>query len=139
MKDLIKKIVLAAVLSLLNFCLFAPARTSVTIIGSRPVEPFRNLINAIGKVETGFDTMAYNPLEEATGFFQIRPIRLEDYNARTGSNYSMEDMYNYFISEKIFLYYASKIGPYDFETISRNWNGSGPMTIEYWQRVRANL
>jgi hypothetical protein len=139
MKDLLRKLVLAVVFSLLNFSLFAPAMTSLAIIDHKPVEPFRILINAIGKVETGFDTLAYNPLEEATGFFQIRPIRLEDYNARTGSNYSMEDMYNYFIAEKIFLYYASKIGPYDFETISRNWNGSGPMTIEYWKKVRANL
>jgi hypothetical protein len=31
-------------------------------------------------VETKGDTLAYNPYEEATGIFQIRPIRLKDYN-----------------------------------------------------------
>lgn len=90
-------------------------------------------------VETQYDTLAYNPLEEAVGYFQIRPIRLEDYNFRTGSNYTMVDLFNYKNSEKIFLYYASEIGPYHFEQIARNWNGSGKNTILYWQQVKRFL
>lgn len=122
-----------------TFDAFAPVTNSVAIIQSHPVEPFKHLIRAIGYVETGFDTLAYNPLEEATGFFQIRPIRLDDYNLRTGSDYVLKDMYDYRIAEKIFLYYASIIGPYDFERIARNWNGSGEMTTIYWQKVSACL
>jgi hypothetical protein len=90
-------------------------------------------------VETRFDTLAYNPVEEAAGYFQIRPIRIDDYNKRTGSDYTTKDMYDYKISEKIFLYYASRIGPYKFEKIAKNWNGSGPSTIHYWRRVKKYL
>jgi hypothetical protein len=111
----------------------------MVIIDNAPVEPFKRLVNAIGMVETRYDTLAYNPVEEAVGFFQIRPIRVEDYNKRTGSNYQLKQMYDYKISEKIFLYYASKLGPDNFEQIARNWNGSGPKTIYYWNRVRKYL
>ena len=90
-------------------------------------------------VETQYDTMAYNPLEDAVGYFQIRPIRLEDYNSRTGSTYSMTDLFNYNISEKIFLYYANEIGPNNFERIAKTWNGSGKSTIQYWEQVKRFL
>ena len=83
--------------------------------------------------------MAYNPLEEATGIFQIRPIRLKDYNIRTGSNYQMKDLYDYKISEQIFLYFADQVGPYDLEQIARRWNGSGHMTTYYWNRIKEYL
>jgi hypothetical protein len=90
-------------------------------------------------VETQYDTLAYNPLEEAVGYFQIRPIRLEDYNIRTGSEYTMNDLFNYKISEKIFLYYAAELGPYNFERIAKTWNGSGQGTILYWEQVKRFL
>jgi hypothetical protein len=90
-------------------------------------------------VETQYDTLAYNPVEMAVGYFQIRPIRLEDYNNRTGSKYSMDDLFNYWISEKIFLYYATETGPYKFEQIAKTWNGSGKSTIQYWDQVRKFL
>lgn len=118
---------------------FAPNNEFLVVIDHRPVEPFKQLIHAIGLVETKGDTLAYNPVEEATGFFQIRPIRLKDYNKRTGNKFSMKDLFNYEISEKIFLYYASQIGPNNFEKIARSWNGSGPRTIHYWNRVNKHL
>jgi len=118
---------------------FAPSGESLVIVRTTPVEPYRSLIQAIGMVETQFDTLAFNPLEGAVGYFQIRPIRLEDYNDRTGHNYSMNDLFNYKISEKIFLYYASEIGPYNFEKIAKTWNGSGKSTIQYWEQVRRLL
>ena len=118
---------------------FAPASESLIVIRPLPVEPFKSLIHAIGMVETQYDTLAYNPLEEAVGYFQIRPIRLADYNIRTGSSYSMKDLFNYKISEKIFLYYAAEIGPYNFERIAKTWNGSGQSTIQYWEQVKRFL
>lgn len=119
---------------------FAPTAVSLYIFDTPPpIDPFRKLINAIGMVETEHDTMAYNPVEGAVGYFQIRAIRVKDYNRRTGSNYNINDMYSYEISEKIFLYYASQIGPYNFEQISKNWNGSGKKTIQYWKRVKKYL
>ena len=134
------KIVLVTLL-LLSFApkLSAPTGKFLTVLYTRPVEPYERLIFAIGKVETGCDTLSFNPIEEAAGFFQIRPIRLEDYNNRTGNNYKMMDLFNYEISEKIFLYYASQIGPYDLEKIAKNWNGSGHHTYHYWERIREYL
>src|ERR1035437_3762899 len=109
MKKILKKIVAITFLITLALKVFAPTSESLIVIRTFPLEPYKSLIHAIGMVETQFDTLAYNPLEEAVGYFQIRPIRLEDYNNRTGSVYSMNDLFNYKISEKIFLYYASEI------------------------------
>ncbi len=122
-----------------SFRAFAPGNGLLVVINRGPIEPFKHLVNAIGLVESFGDTLAYNPKEKAVGFFQIRPVRLEDYNKRTGNNFSLKDMFNYEISEKIFLYYASQIGPANFEKIARNWNGSGPRTIYYWKRVKKLL
>ena len=48
----------------------------------------------------------------------------------------MNDLFNYYISEKIFLYYAAAIGPYDFERIAKMWNGSGASTIPIGNKSR---
>lgn len=134
-----KKIVLLTFLLLLALKVFAPSNVSLEIILTQPDEPFKRLIYAIGMVETKFDTLSYNPFEKAVGYFQIRPIRVLDYNQRTGNSYSLKDMFDYNISEKVFLYYASQIGPYNFEQIAKKWNGSGKETFEYWSQVKKFL
>jgi hypothetical protein len=140
MPGILRKIVfLTIILFSISLKVSAPVSGSLLIMDSRPVEPYNRLIRAIGIIETRFDTLAYNPVEEAAGYFQIRPIRLEDYNRRTGNHYTMKDMFNYKISEKIFLYFADQIGPYDFEQIAKKWNGSGHMTIGYWNRIKKYL
>jgi hypothetical protein len=139
MTSILKKIGSITFLLLFAFKAFAPSSGSLVIFDSSPVEPFKQLIYAVGMVETTFDTLAYNPVEEATGYFQIRPIRVEDYNERTGSKYTLNDMFDYKISEKVFLYYASRIGPYNLKQIAMNWNGSGKRTIQYWNRVKKYL
>jgi len=110
----------------------------IYIARTEPIRPYKQLIYGIGMVEGELDTLAYNRLEQATGYFQIRPIRLNDYNKRTGKHYKMKDLYDYNISEEIFLYYATCIG-FDLETIAKNWNGSGPKTITYWKKVKQYL
>jgi hypothetical protein len=136
----IKKIALSALLLLsVVFRASSPTADAIILFDPSPVEPYKQLIYAIGFVETMNDTMAYNPLEEATGIFQIRPIRLQDYNNRTGSKYQMNDLFNYEVSERIFLYFADQIGPYDMEQIARRWNGSGHMTTFYWNRIKEYL
>lgn len=126
---------------LLSFSLqvSAPEWKSLIIFKQAPVEPYRKLAYAIGMVETKGDTLAYNPTEEAAGYFQIRPIRLTDYNNRTGSSYTMQDLFSFEISERIFLYFADLIGPYNLEQIARRWNGSGHQTINYWDRIKGFL
>jgi hypothetical protein len=139
MKSNLKKIVSGAFFLAFTFKVFAPDNEAIVLIRTSPVEPYKSLIHAIGMVETQFDTLAFNPLEEAVGYFQIRPIRLIDYNARTGSAYTMNDLFNYKISEKIFMYYASEFGPYKLESIAKTWNGSGKNTILYWEQVKRFL
>lgn len=139
MKSILKKIVALTLFLILAFKVFAPTREFLIIESTTPVQPFKTLIHAIGMVETQYDTLAYNPLEQAAGYFQIRPIRLLDYNIRTGNSYTMNDLFNYYISEKIFLYYAAAVGPYDFERIAKMWNGSGASTIAYWEQVKKFL
>jgi hypothetical protein len=134
-----KILILFILLTAFTFRVKAPFRKSFIITVSECVNPYKKLISAIGLVETKNDTLAYNEMEQATGFFQIRPIRLEEYNRRTGSNYSMDDMFDYAISEKIFLYFAEMIGPYDIEKIAKRWNGSGSLTISYWNRIKKYL
>jgi hypothetical protein len=133
----IRKIVLTALLFILVvFRAASPSRDGFVIFDTPPVEAYEKLMFAIGFVETMNDTLAYNPREEATGIFQIRPIRLEDYNRRTGEKYKMKDLFSYKVSAKIFLYFADQIGPYDMEQIARRWNGSGHMTTYYWNRIK---
>ena len=117
----------------------SPSLKSVVIFDVPPVEPYKQLMNAIAYVETKYDTLAYNPMEQAAGIFQIRPIRLAEYNRLTGEKYEMKDLFNYKVSEKIFLFFADRIGPYNTEMIARKWNGSGHRTIYYWNRIKRYL
>jgi len=140
MPDSFKKIIFLLLLFLtVPFRASSPSANSFTLFAPSPVEPYKQLLHAIGLVETMNNTLAYNPLEEATGIFQIRPIRLKEYNNRTGNNYKMKDLYDYEISERIFLYFADQVGPYDLERIARRWNGSGHMTTFYWNRIKEYL
>jgi hypothetical protein len=139
MSLILRRILTVVILLTVSFKVFAPSNNAIVIFTSQPYEPFRKLISAIGMVETKFDTLAYNPEEEAVGYFQIRPIRVQDYNERTGNSYQPVDMYDYKTSEKVFLYYASEIGPYNFEKIAKSWNGSGKKTLQYWKNVKKFL
>lgn len=117
----------------------APDMPILSIPRSQPVDLYDRLITAVVNVESSGDTLAYNLIEDAYGAFQIRPIRLRDYNSRTGKNYLMKDCYRYNISKEIFLYYAKRIGYPEYETIARQWNGSGSKTLVYWQKVKVYL
>lgn len=134
-----KKLILLVLLGSFSFRAIAPNQRSLVLSVSPPIEAFRELIYAVGMVEAMGDTSKYNELEEAAGYFQIRPIRLTDYNSRTGNKYTIKDMFNYKISEKVFLYYAFRIGPYDYEKVAKTWNGSGAKTIEYWKKIKQFL
>jgi hypothetical protein len=113
----------------------APDIEIAFIFVSEPVNPYNRLINAVIQVESSGNTMALNITEKAFGAFQIRPIRLLDYNRNTGKKYIMEDCYNFEISKEIFLYYAMRTTFIDYETIARKWNGSGITTLDYWKKV----
>jgi hypothetical protein len=125
------KTFLICILLLISIKASAPDERALFLSKGETINPYKRIIYAVGKVECSFDTLAYNHIEEATGYFQIRPIRLRDYNERTGSNYKLVDMYNYKISEKVFMYYASQIGWRNPGEIARKWNGKGK-NDNYW-------
>jgi len=118
---------------------FAPGANPFIIAGSDGINPFSSLLYATAMVETMGNPLAYNELENAVGIFQIRQVRIDEYNRRTGSKYALSDMYDPGLSEKVFLYFASRFGPYKFERIAKSWNGSGPMTELYWKRIKEYL
>lgn len=132
------RIFLAVLLLSLTINAAAPDIRTLVIMKPEPIDIYERLMQAILEVESGGDTLAYNPLEEAYGPFQIRPIRLTDYNIRTGKKYRMNDCYTMRVSKEVFLYYARILGP-DYETIAKRWNGSGEKTIIYWSKVNAVL
>ena len=117
---------------------YAPDNYVLYIEESIPISSYDALIRAVVAVESKGNIYAYNEKEQATGAFQIRPIRLSHYNHDTGNNYTLNDMYNYDIAKEVFLYFARKQGN-NFEMIARSWNGRGSKTIEYWNKVKAKL
>ena len=139
MKAKSMKSILAVLFLFLTTRVLAPSITIGCIMVSEPVNPYDNLIRAVVQVESLGDTLAFNVKEEAIGAFQIRPIRILDYNQRTGSNYKLQNCVNYEISKRIFLYYAHRTGLHDYEKIARNWNGSGKTTLDYWEKIKKYL
>lgn len=103
---------------------------------------YEPLMDAIYHWESHKNTLAHNPIEEAYGGFQIRPNRLKHYNDLNGTNYTLQDCFDLEISRKIFLYFTNHsnsgklIKPKSWEQAAKNWNGGGPMTIEYWEKVK---
>jgi len=138
-KRFLRKLSIIATLLFLAIKAPAPGLSVFYIFTPKSLDPYEKLINAVIRVESSGNYMAFNEIEEAYGAFQIRPIRVQDYNQRTGKNYKAEDCFSYDISNEIFRYYAHISRFRDFETIARNWNGSGKMTLVYWDKVKLHL
>lgn len=136
MKRLLLVSCMAFMSSLAGMC---PPASIIYICQDKPINPFLNLFKAICEVETKSDSISYNKKERATGIAQIRPILITDYNQRTGARLRLSEMYNINKSKTVFLYYANKYEYYELEKIARKWNGRGPKTKIYWQRVKSIL
>ncbi len=128
-----------AVFSLICTVLFAPGNRTVSIAASQSINPYFGLLMATAMVETLGNPHAYNEEENAVGLLQIRQVRIDDYNKRTGSRLTLDQMYDVDLSVKVFLYYASLEHPRNLAKISKAWNGSGPMTELYWLRIKEYL
>lgn len=118
---------------------YSPVNKMILLPVSEVINPYIELYQATTIVESKCNPLAYNETEQATGIVQIRPIRLKDYNERTGKKYSLQDCYNPSISKEIFMYYASKHLPTDYEAISKKWNGKGKSNEIYWQKVLSEM
>jgi hypothetical protein len=131
------KRLIALLFVLISADLFAPGRTELPIGVGVPLNPFEKQWHATIKVELqGKPDTTINRDEWAYGPGQVRKIRLDDYNQRTGSHYTLEDCLDRNVARKIYMYYAGKYGPTDLETVARAWNGSGPKTKDYWDKIQ---
>jgi hypothetical protein len=116
-----------------------PPDTTLIIGADAPIRPYEALWIATCMVESSNNPMAYNPLEKATGIAQVRPIRLLDYNQRTGKGYKLRDCYNTKISKEIWLYYITKFRPDDLKSICKVWNGNGDKHKDYMEKIKKCL
>jgi hypothetical protein len=123
---------------------YAPDSNTLTIKFKPPIEPFKALLTSIAWVESSGNPNALNQKEMAVGLLQVRQVRVDDYNMRTGKSYTLNEMYDTIMAKEVFLYYASQSHPSNLEEISRNWNGGQrgmkkQSTLEYWKKVKKNL
>jgi hypothetical protein len=134
-----RKFIFIVFLLIMSFRVAAPEANSFIIYEYPHIRAFTDLMYATAMVETMGNPLAYNEFENAVGIFQIRQVRIDEYNQRTGSNLALSEMYDPQLSEKVFLYFATRYGPYNLEKIAKSWNGSGPMTELYWKRIKEYL
>ena len=120
------------------FCtlLSAPPNNSGVVFESEGINYYEPLIKAVVMVESSNGKHTYNPDEGAVGWFQIRQVRVDDYNKERGMDHKLADFYDYDLSREMFLYYCKGRS---FESVAKSWNGSGPMVIDYWNRVKSYL
>lgn len=134
--NMMKKMMLTILLTTITLMLPAPGVRSFMVIKDEPINYYEPLIKALTWVEVRDGHDLYNEIENAVGWFQIRQIRVDDYNKRLGTNFVLTDFYDYDLSREMFLYFARGKS---YEQAAKNWNGSGPMTIDYWDKVKARL
>lgn len=103
------------------------------------INPYEKLFTACARVESENNPNAINKKEQAYGIVQIRQIRLDDFNQRTGKHYKLKDMLDTKRSKEVFMYYAKSYGINHIETIARRWNGSGKETLVYWNKVKQHI
>jgi hypothetical protein len=105
-------------------------------------ERYERFVQAVIKVESGGNPLAIGA-DMDYGLFQITPIRIKDYNMRTGNNHKHEDCFNPEISREIFDYYANRIGKDKHEEIAKRWNTWSKLgseaAIKYWNKIKSYL
>jgi hypothetical protein len=138
------KTIITILFLFLSIRIAAPPVKELMIISDKPINPYEAGFRATCQVETGDNLFAFCEVENAHSIVQIREIRLRDYNNRTRSHYTILDLYDYRVSRKIYMYYASQIDYHNQERIAREWNGwrngmKKESTREYWRRIRDQL
>ena len=123
---------------LLTKSLFAPEYITLVIFEATPVNPYEPIIKAVVQIESANGKYLFNAKENAVGHFGIRPIRLDDYNKRTGQNIKLSDCYDYATGRRIFLHYASQIDYRDIKGICISWNGKSKEN-RYYNKIRAEM
>ena len=139
------KTIMILIISFLSVNLYAPpSPAQITkeqsyqfqILTNPAFRIYYPLIKAIVYVESRGNDSAYNPKENAVGAFQIRECRINHYNRLTGKNYTHDEMYEYDKALEVFLYFCKDR---DYEAVAKSWNGSGKLTVIYWDKVKHQL
>jgi hypothetical protein len=132
------KAILIICLLFLSIRAFAPSARSLFIEIPDKIKPFEKLWQAVCKIESNNDSLAFcidiNG-KPSVGIAQIQESRLNDYNTHTGNNYKLMDCFSPVISKKIFMYYCQV----SYEMCAKRWNGSGKMTEIYWNKIKSVL
>lgn len=116
--------------------LLAPGNRIITLVVQEP-EPYQLLWNAVKMVESYNRNDAVNYDEAAYGIAQIRQCKLDEYYRYTGIRYSLHDCLREDVSYEIFNWHCNKWR--DIETAAKRWNGSGPLTTIYWNKIKRYL
>lgn len=134
-----KKLILILCIAFYGDLAVCPLNNVITIATKPPISPYQALWEATTFIESSNNPNALNRLENAVGIAQIRPIRLKDYNQRTGKGYSLRQMYDPIISKEIWLFYATTFHPSQSEQIAKAWNGKGKSNKVYWRAVKKQM
>lgn len=116
---------------------YAPIIPGEIIFISTEIKPYEEILQAVMQVESNGNVLAYNAEEQAVGCLQIRQCRVDHFNQLSGKNYTLQDMYDYSKAVEVFMLFADRL--HDYEKIARRWNGSGPMTDIYWEKIKNRL
>ena len=131
---------LISILILFTLQLKAPADGRVVIIKDDPVRPYERASKAVDIVETNCDPFAIGDTTLQSwsyGIKQIRQIKLDWYNDRTGNQYTLKDCFDVSVSNEIFMYHMMQYN--DINLAIRRWNGSGKKTYKYLAKVSKHL
>lgn len=126
------------ILCLFSGVLKAPEYKTVPVLVSEAVNPYIPIVNAVSMVESSGGIHLLNEKENAVGYFGIRPIRLRDYNQRTGKSITHQQCYDYETGKMIFMYYASQYDYRDIKGICVGWNGVSKRNL-YYLKVKKTL
>jgi len=138
---------LTLILLLFTRVLLAPALNCLYIPEAEKINPYEAIWEATCKVESSNNPLAYHMERNgfaSIGIVQIQSSRIIDFNARTGLNFTLVDMYQPNKAKIVFMHYASENNPNDMERISRLWNG-GPdgmnkkSTLKYYHKILSEL
>jgi len=102
-----------------------------------PVDQIERTWRAMCQIESSNRPRVINKKEKAYGIVQIRQTKLNDYYRLTGTRYTLKEMLDTIKAREVWQYYADKHNVP--EKIARKWNGSGPKTTTYWNRVKKHL
>jgi hypothetical protein len=140
-----KKLIMLLCFSIFTALAVDPHNEKALYIPESPIyRPFEALSQAVAMVESSNDPYAYNPHEKAFGKYQIRPIRLKDFNLKTGKQYQLHEMYDTLKAKEVFMFYALQRHYTETEYIARTWNGGENgmkkrSTKKYYRKVSKYL